>query len=187
MHFNGHSNLVGRHAFLSASKWHWINYEPGKLVESYYNAQAAQKGTELHELAHRLVTMKVRLPDDNQTLNAYVNDAIDFEMNTEQILFYSENSYGCADAISFDGHTLRIHDFKSGVHEGSFWQLMIYVALFCLEYGVRPGTITIELRIYQNDEIKILEPDLHDIVRIISKITAFDEMIEDIKAGGHDG
>lgn len=27
MNFNNHSNLEGQHAFLGASKYHWIKYE----------------------------------------------------------------------------------------------------------------------------------------------------------------
>lgn len=184
MRFNGHSNLVGKHAFLSASRWHWINYDEEKLTDAYYNHQNIQRGTELHALAHQLVRLNVPLPRDNKTLNAYVNDAIGYRMSTEQVLYYSDNCYGTADAICFDELILRIHDFKSGVNEGSFNQLLIYAALFCLEYGVRPGEIEIELRIYQNDEIKIMTPDLHDVVRVISKIIAYDRLIDDIKEGG---
>ena len=51
MNFNSHSNLIGAHAFLGASKYSWINYTTDKLVESYSNALAAQKGTELHDFA----------------------------------------------------------------------------------------------------------------------------------------
>lgn len=187
MRFNEHSNLRGAHAFLSASKWHWINYDPDKLIDTFRNAQLASRGVELHEFAHRAVKLRIRLPDTGSTLNAYVNDAIGYRMSTEQILYYSDNSYGTADAICFDGRILRIHDYKSGVSPTSFWQLIIYAALFCLEYGVRPGTIEIELRIYQNDEVKILNPDLHDVVQVMSKIVSGDQIIEDIKAKGYYG
>jgi hypothetical protein len=132
-----------------------------------------------------LPRLGVALPSDNQTLSAYVNDAIHFGMRTEQILYYSDNCYGTADAISFDGRILRIHDLKTGVNEAAFWQLIIYAALFCLEYGVRPGMIEIELRIYQNDEVKIMEPDLNDVVKVMSKIISYDKIIDDIKAGGN--
>ena len=32
MNFNDHWNLEGQHAFLSASKYHWINYDDEKLA-----------------------------------------------------------------------------------------------------------------------------------------------------------
>ena len=35
MNFNRHSNLEGQHAFLGASKYHWINYDESKVAESY--------------------------------------------------------------------------------------------------------------------------------------------------------
>ena len=50
MIFNDHSELNGTHAFLSPSKHYWIGYSEDKLVESYFNAQAAQRGTETHQV-----------------------------------------------------------------------------------------------------------------------------------------
>ena len=47
MTFNDHSRLRGQHAFLSASKYNWINYDPDKLAVVYTNFMATQKGTEL--------------------------------------------------------------------------------------------------------------------------------------------
>ena len=32
MNFNKHSNLEGQHAFLGASKYHWINYSEEKTI-----------------------------------------------------------------------------------------------------------------------------------------------------------
>jgi len=34
MQFNEHSNLIGQHAFLSASKYHWIGYDDERLTAS---------------------------------------------------------------------------------------------------------------------------------------------------------
>lgn len=47
MNFNNHSNLEGQHAFLGASKYHWINYGEDKVAEAYRNFLATQKGTVL--------------------------------------------------------------------------------------------------------------------------------------------
>ena len=44
MNFNNHSNLEGQHAFLGASKYHWINYGEDKVAEAYRNFLATQKG-----------------------------------------------------------------------------------------------------------------------------------------------
>ena len=43
MNFNNHSNLEGQHAFLGASKYHWINYGEDKVAEAYRNFLATQK------------------------------------------------------------------------------------------------------------------------------------------------
>ena len=179
MNFNRHSNLKGQHAFLSASKYHWINYDYDKLLNAFNNFQAAQKGTELHDLACRLINLNVRLPRVNKTLNMYVNDAIGFQMETELVLYYSDNCFGTCDAISFKKNLLRIHDYKSGTTPAHMEQLMIYAALYCLEYRVKPNEIKMELRIYQNDEIQILEPDADDIFAIMDKIVEFDKYINE--------
>lgn len=186
MNFNEHGELAGQHAFLSASKHHWINYDDERLAEVYRNAQAARRGTELHDFAHRAVGLGIKLPRSTRTLNSYVNDAIGFRMSTEVILYYSPNCYGCADAINFDIHKklLRIHDLKTGVIKGSMHQLEIYAALFCLEYAHKPGEIEIELRIYQDDEVLMLVPDIDAIAHIMSKIIVFNQYIEDLKFKG---
>ena len=184
MNFTSHLELVGQHAFLSASKYHWINYDSDKLVETYRNSQAARRGVELHKFATDAIRLGIKLPRSGMTLNQYVNDAIGFRMATEQVLYYSLNCYGTADAIAFSKKLLRIHDLKTGQIPGSMHQLEIYAALFCLEYDWKPGELEIELRIYQNDEIIIDHPDIDVIAHIMSKIRVFDDYIENLKMGG---
>lgn len=181
MKWNNYSYLEGKHAFLGASKYHWINYDEEKLMNAYEKAQAVKRGTELHDLAYRLIKMNQKLPRAEKTFNKYVNDAIGFKMKPEQILFYSENCFGTADAISFKRNTLRIHDLKTGSTPAHMEQLMIYAALFCLEYKKKPGDITIELRIYQNDEILYHKPGADEILPIMDKIKNFDKIINQIK------
>jgi hypothetical protein len=48
-------------------------------------------------------------------------------------------------------------------------QLMAYAAFYCLEYRVKPKDLDIELRIYQNDEIAILKPEVIDIQKIMEQ------------------
>lgn len=181
MQFNKHYNLEGSHAFLGASKFHWINYDEEKLIASYNSFLAAQKGTELHSFAAQCIKLGQRLPKSHKTLNMYVNDAIGFKMVPEQVLYYSDNCYGTADSIIFKDDFLRIHDLKTGATPTHMEQLMIYAALFCLEYKVKPGLIGMELRIYQNDDIAILQPQATDILPIIDKIVTFDKLIKKIK------
>lgn len=181
MNWNRHSELEGSHAFLSASKYHWINYDSDKLIDSYSNFMATQKGTELHDFASRCITLGQKLPGQRKTLNMFVNDAIGYKMQSEQILFYSENCYGTADAISFRKNMLRIHDLKTGKVPAHMEQLLVYAALFCLEYKVKPGDIQIELRLYQDDQIIYHEPEADEIVPIIDKIVSFDKIIRHMK------
>ena len=181
MNFNKHSNIEGSHAFLSASKYHWINYSEDKLIESYNRSLATKKGTELHEFAAKCINLRQKLPKSNKTLNAYVNDAIGFKMTPEQLLYFSDNCYGTADAISFRNNLLRIHDLKTGVIPAHIEQLEIYAALFCLEYRIKPDSINIELRIYQNEEVVIHKPEVDDIVPIMDKIKIADKIINKIK------
>lgn len=181
MNFNRHSNLQGAHAFLSASKYSWLNYSEEHLVEAYHNYQAIQRGTELHELAEKCIRLGVKLPKNRKTLNNYVNDSIANKMTTEQVLYYSSNCFGTADAISFNNGTLRIFDLKTGAGPTKIDQLEIYAALFCLEYEVDPHDIYIELRIYQNEDINVHSPDPMRIMDIMNKIVAFDQKIEEVK------
>lgn len=182
MDFNRHSLLEGRHAFLSASKYHWIRYSDEKLAATYMTARAAQRGSDLHDLASDLIRLGVKLPNNKQTLNHYVNDAIGYRMNPEQMLVYSDNAFGTADAISFKKGKLRIHDLKTGVTPTSFDQLEVYAAFFCLEYMVKPFEIETELRIYQNDECSIFVPDPDSTTHIMDKIVTFDKIIDSIKS-----
>lgn len=181
MDFKKHSELIGKHAILSASKYHWINYDIEKLRQVYQNYQAAQQGTELHDLAARLIRNRVRLPKNKQTLNLYVNDAIGYRMTPEQILCYSPNWFGTADAISCHDGLLRIHDLKTGEIEAKMYQLEIYAALYCLEYGEKPHKLDMELRIYQNNEVLVHKPEPDDIQRIMNKGVLFDKEIERMK------
>lgn len=182
MNFNKHSNLEGQHAFLGASKYHWINYSEDKIADAYKSFVAAQKGTELHEIAAKLIKNGIRLPKSPKTLNQYVNDAIGFKTIPEQVLYYSDNCFGTADAIIFKDNLLRIHDLKTGVTPAHIEQLQIYAALFCLEYHIKPSTIDFELRLYQSDSYTVENPDAEVILSIMDKIISFDKIITKIKS-----
>lgn len=183
MNFHKHYELEGLHAFLSASKYHWVNYTSEKLEQSYANFQAAQFGTRLHAFASESIKLGIKLPRSKKTLNMYVNDAIGFRMNVEQPLYYSPNCFGTADAICFRNNILRIHDLKTGVSKTNVLQLIIYAALFCLEYRIDPRDITTELRIYQTDDVAIFEPESEEIQEVMDKIVDFDQRIENMKLG----
>ncbi len=177
MRFNKHFGLQGKHAFLSASKYSWLNYDEEKLDRVFWTAAQTARGTRLHNLAFQLIKEGVKLPRNTKTLNMYVNDAIGYRMTPEQILFFSDNFFGTADAISFRNGVLRISDLKTGTTPTSPKQLIIYAALFCLEYGIDPNEIQNELRIYQNDEVRLYQVDAPDLKRVMLKIIAFDERL----------
>lgn len=181
MNFNKYSALEGKHAFLGASQYHWLNYDEEKLVNVYSNFQARQKGTVLHNFAAQCITLGQKLPKSKKSLNMYVNDAIGYKMTPEQILYYSENCFGTADTISFRNGLLRIHDLKTGAVPAHMEQLMIYAALFCLEYKTKPSDIEMELRIYQSDEVLYHNPTVEDIAPIMDKIVTFDKVINRLK------
>ena len=183
MFFNKHTNLEGLHAPFGASKSSWLRYSDDKIIEVYNNLQAAEMGTRLHEWAKQTIDLGIKQSRSKKTIYSYVNDAIGFNMSTEVILFYSENFFGTADAISFRNNFLRIHDLKTGRRPVHMEQLEIYAALFCLEYKIKPGDIRMELRIYQNDEILVHEPTAEDILPIMEKIVHVNKMLEKIERG----
>jgi len=181
MIFNSHYLQQGQHAFLSPSKYHWINYDDEKLERMFLASMAAKRGTDLHDLANNLIRLGVKLPRAQQTLNMYVNDAIGFQMKPEQTLWYSEDVFGTADAISFKRNKLKIADLKTGVIVASEHQLEVYAALFCLEYRHKPMSIEIELRIYQSDEVRIFKADPDVITHIMDRIITLDKRIKELR------
>lgn len=181
--FNNHKNLSGMHAPFTASQSTWLRYDDDKVLEVYANRKAAEMGSRLHEWAAETIKLGLKQPRTKKTICAYVNDAIGFNMDTEVVLVYSERFFGTADAISFDGHLLRIHDLKTGKLgkiESHREQVEVYAALFCLEYRVKPGDIKFELRVYKNDDVDIWEPTAEDILPIMDKIVHLNKLLEKV-------
>lgn len=213
MVFERHSELEGQHAFLSPSQYHWINYPEEKLRERYFNAQITEMGTRLHAYAHDAIELGRLQPRNHDTVNMFINDAISYNMNSEQPLFYSWQCFGTSDAIAYRKNTLRIHDLKTGQTEAHFEQLRIYAALFCLEYqrivrklrqeGLSDIDIAnkldvttkelhfdplqmngIILRIYQFNDIREEVADAEEIRALMDIIVADNEILRNIKAEG---
>ena len=180
MNFNKHSILEGTHAPFGASQSSWLRYSDDKALDVYKNLQAKMMGTRLHAWAKETIDLGIKQPRSKKTLYAYVNDAIGFKMDTEVVLYYSDNFFGTADSISFRDNFLRIHDLKTGKTPVHMKQLEIYAALFCLEYKVRPGDIDMELRIYQNDEVIVFNPTAEDILPIMDKIVHLDKLFKSL-------
>lgn len=189
MIWNEHSKDIpdGTHAILSASKYHWLDYTDEKLIESYRNSQAQQKGTELHAIAAGLIKNKIELRG-RDTLALYVNDAIKFQMRPEQKLKYSEMCFGTADAIVYNDRKqlLRISDLKTGVSTANIKQLYIYAGLFFLEYHKDPKVTNVELRIYQNGEVLLEIPTPEDLQYVMDRIVRCSEILQKVKAEEYD-
>ena len=182
MNFVKHLNLEGLHAPFSASQSAWLRYSDDKAIAVYRKKKAAEMGTRLHAWAKDTIDLGIKQARSNKTLCAYVNDAIGFRMDTEVVLYYSDYFFGTADAISFNKNVLRIHDLKTG-DSGHMEQLMVYAALFCLEYRVKPGDIRMELRLYKNDEVEVFNPTAEDILPIMDKIVSLNKIMEEIDEG----
>lgn len=188
MNFAKHSNLEGLHAAFSPSQSAWLRYSDDRIAEVYLNKKASEMGTVLHDWAKRTIDLGIKQPRSNKTIYAYVNDAIGFRMSTEVVLYYSDFFFGTADAISFKKNFLRIHDLKTGKNPASMEQLMVYAALFCLEYKYQPTEIGIELRLYQNDKISrinsVEEPELIDqVAHIMDRIIHLNKTLEKVEYG----
>lgn len=206
MIFNTHSDIVGKHAILGASKYSWLNYDDEQLWKAYVNSFATDIGTLVHDYAKDKIIYRQRMEDNQSEKNAlllhllrngipfgvipidslfynllpYVNDAIGFKMVPEQVLYYSEFLFGTTDTISYSRNILRIHDLKTGTRPASMDQLMIYAALFYLEYKQRVSfqKSKTELRIYQNREVIVHAPTNEEIGVIMDKVIHGDMVID---------
>jgi Protein of unknown function (DUF2800) len=112
----------------------------------------------------------------------YINQCIQYKMSAEVVLFYSPNAFGTADAISYRHRILRISDLKTGVSRTSEHQLEVYAAFFCLEYEIDPFSMRdIELRIYQDDTVRLYYGDPYFIKGIMDKIVRFDQILNRLR------
>ena len=116
------------------------------------------------------------------TLIIYVNDCIGFGMDPEKMLVYSDCCFGTTDAISFNNNILRISDLKTGDGPAHMEQLLVYDALFCLEYRFRPDQIKIENRLYQFGEVQeLLEVPSELILQIMQTIQTQSKIVQQIR------
>lgn len=182
MRFNKHSELEGKHSFLSPSSPAWLRYEDQKLERMYMERLATIRGTEEHAFAERAIALGHRLPDEPRTMNLYVNDCIGWRMKPEVKLFWSNWCFGSADALGFyqSQMLLRISDLKTGKGPVKMDQLIVYAALFCLEYEFpRPWELDIELRIYQKNRVELHVPEGDEVFRAMDRILTGTRLIEE--------
>lgn len=184
MNLNKHSGLEGRHARLSPSSPSWLNYDQDKLTRVFHTAEAARRGTQLHDFAAFAISLNVKLPDNGTTLSMYVNDAIGYRLSPEQMIMGTRHCFGTADAIGYRNETLRVHDLKTGTKESDMRQLEVYASLFCMEYNFNPFNLNMSLKIYQNDSIVEHVPGGDEIMHIMETIKShsrwLDELTEEV-------
>lgn len=194
-----YSKLKGTHATFGGSNYAWLGYDDEKIIQAYYARRAKDLGTALHEYARQRISNSLKMTKGDSyavvnhilesklprgiiqyaggidsimaTLIPYVNDGIKYRMRPEALTYFADEFYGWADALSFNerNKTLRIHDFKSGKLIASMTQLKIYSAFYCLGTGLKPENINIELRIYQNGEVVVDNPEAEEIQEIMDK------------------
>ncbi|MBP5462698.1 MAG: DUF2800 domain-containing protein [Lachnospiraceae bacterium] len=205
MNWNRHTNLEGSHAFLGASKYGWLNKDSNELIESYRNSFAVSIGTLLHSYAADCIRFRERLRKTDAkavkfdlmrrgipefaidiqavfpNLMNYVNDAVGYQMDPEVTLYYSDFCFGTTDSICVGDGILRIHDLKTGTTPAKMDQLMVYAALFYLEYGFKPEKLRPELRIYQSDEVIIHAPELERVLEVMDRIVEGDRVLQLLK------
>jgi hypothetical protein len=211
VNFRRHSELEGRHAVLSPSSWRWLNDDEESFTKRLCSQYLADIGTILHDIARKHIKHRIKLNKydkknvmlelvdrgipalvvDTINLDAmyenlmrYVNDCVAFKMTPEVVLCFSRNCFGTTDAIHYNEETrfLRIHDYKSGTTPAHMEQLMIYVALFCLEYAIKPTSLSgCELRIYQGAEPIIYEPTAEEITYVIEIILTRDNFMNKMR------
>lgn len=178
-HLKERLKLKDKHAFLSPSQYHWINYDDEKLIARYNTHLANERGTKLHALAEDHIKLGVPFGKSSSTLALYVNDALKYDMRPEQLLYVDEYANGTADTIWYGKdpevskklNVLRIHDLKTGRTKASFNQLDVYAAYFFIEYDIDPLKTIILERIYQMSSVKHNEPDpkyIKDLIKLIN-------------------
>lgn len=206
MDFIKHPELRGKHALLAPSQPHWLRYSEEQLRQRHVAQYSQDIGTYLHELAETLIKNRVKLNKSDKKVvithllgkgipanvididrlydnfMLYVNDAIGFRLQPEVQLYYSQYCFGTADAINYDDRTktLRIHDYKSGTTPAKMEQLMVYAALFFLEYSrvVKPGETKVVLVIYQGDEPLQHEPEADEILHTMDTVIRQSKYLE---------
>lgn len=151
-------------------------------METYIYSKYSQKNEDYKQLGLSLINSLRQLPKEVfETVKLYINDGIGYRMTPEQILYYSDDIFGTADTISFREDRLRIHDLKTGVNPAHMEQLILYAALFCLEYSINPLSIRIELRLYQDGNVICHEPETAEIQAIIDKLIFINKNISKLK------
>ena len=157
-----------------------------QIFNKYYIEECNDKGEYVQRLTIHgndlLMNLKYIPAECYESVKTFINDAVGYKMDSEKRVYYSRYFWGTTDAIKYDSASglLRIHDLKTGIKPASFDQLAVYASLFCLEKTIKPETCQFELRIYQNDDISVDEPDSKTIREIMDIIIKRQSLINKI-------
>ena len=88
--FNQHTDLEGKHAYLSASHHVWLNYDDEHFKDIFYSNLMKERGTQLHAFAEFANRMGRKMPRNHETINEFINDGLGYNMSPEVVLYYSE-------------------------------------------------------------------------------------------------
>ena len=158
-------------------EWVSIQIQLGQTVSS---PRAAEKGVRTH-----IFTKYQSAPDYRDvlifsldflpaavfgTVKSFVNDAVGFRMNSEEKIEYSSLFWGTSDAVKFSNNELLVFDLKTGAKPAKTDQLLVYAGLYCLQHNHKPSKLKTELRIYQNNEILVNEPEPEVIQDVMDRI-----------------
>lgn len=148
-------------------------------IENEGASSEAKNGLLMHLMRNGIPFRVIDLDRIFNNLVPYVDDGIGYKMETEVKLKYSELCFGTADAIGVRRNQLRIHDLKTGTAPAHMDQLLIYAALFFLEYkrDYRPDTMKVELRIYQNQDILVHQPTTEEIKSTMNEIVRKEKVL----------
>lgn len=158
------------HAFMSASKISRVAVCPGSLLAErgmpYTTSDAAQRGTDIHEIAEKIMRQQPITDADDDMLSIaskYVATAMEqtahakkhyIELDvTDALKSIHPSLGGTADLVAIGGGIMTVCDLKTGrieVEPENNFQLMTY-ALGAAIALKAPETVTIRLAIYQPD------------------------------------
>lgn len=215
MIWNRHYKLEGQHAgILGASRPTWALEEDEQFRQRVLSYYASTIGTLMHGIAKKYISHKFKMhkydkssvvldlldsgiPDciidildfDSMFINlmTYINDCVSYGMDAEILLYYSDNCFGTTDAIGYFDRSkcLRVHDLKTGKTQAKIEQLLVYAALFCLEYKVKPEELNeIELRIYQLCEVLVHKPSSDEVRYFMNRIQQRDQDLNEFLERG---
>ena len=125
-----------------------------------------------------------------------MNDSINtaFAVGVENFVLFNTEKYGNLQAImphllnASQEHQIVLFSQYSWQTEKIKWlnsftdRKIGLLAEISKQYNIKPGSIKVELRIYQSDAVKTHNPTAEEILPIIDKIITFDKRINKMKA-----